>query len=138
MYQLERISVENSRDREQINRLVILTRSWPRRLEVEKLILSLSLSRLFVLRCALSNSIPPLLAGGKFCPGFGGELTRNNASSASRMLCQARNQVRPVMEIPGKFLSRLYPKINLDKAIGSTSFRSIISFQFCLLRNFSP
>lgn len=46
MYQLERISVENSRDREQINRLVILTRSWPRRSrEAHPLSFSLSFVR---------------------------------------------------------------------------------------------
>lgn len=150
VYQLERISVENSRDREQINRLVILTRSWPARSREARPLFSLSLSfvRSFV-RSSLRTFefYSPLLAGGKFCPGFGGELTRNNAS---RMLCQARNQVRrPVMEIPGKFLSRLYrstyPKINLDKAIGSaffSSFESLLDdsyfsfqFYFTFLRN---
>lgn len=111
--------------------------------------LSFSLIRSFV-RSSLRTFefYSPLLAGGKFCPGFGGELTRNNAS---RMLCQARNQVRrPVMEIPGKFLSRLYrstyPKINLDKAIGSaffSSFESLLdhsyfSFQFCFTFPLNP
>ena len=151
VYQLERISVENSRDREQINRLVILTRSWPARSREARPLFSLSLSfvRSFV-RSSLRTFefYSPLLAGGKFCPGFGGELTRNNAS---RMLCQARNQVRrPVMEIPGKFLSRLYrstyPKINLDKAIGSaffSSFESLLdhsyfSFQFCFTFPLNP
>lgn len=90
VYQLERISVENSRDREQINRLVILTRPWPARSREAhpRLSLSLFLSRSFV-RSSLRTFefYSPLLAGGKFCSGFGGELTRNNASPASRMLC---------------------------------------------------
>lgn len=54
----------------------------------------------------LSNSISHYWPAGGKVSRHSGELTRNNAL-AFGMLCRARNQVRPVMEIPGKFLSAL-------------------------------
>lgn len=120
---------QNFRDHEQINRLVILTRrrgAWPAK----------AFRGSFE---AYFRILFPIIGLEESLPAHS-ELTRNNAS-LSRMLSQTRNQVRSVMEIPGKFRSRLKrsepAKINLDKAIGLRFLWIFVRESIVSLKHFS-